>query len=95
LVKRLALAGAVTGGVERRGGFGVGVLIEEPVEGGEGAGVGLAQLPGLAWDRQGEAGGLSATEADVGVDAVGLGQGDVVDEQPEHALAFPSRGGRI
>jgi hypothetical protein len=32
----------VTGGVERRGGLRVGVLIEELVESGEGAGVGLA-----------------------------------------------------
>ena len=45
--ERLALAGAVTGGVERVGGLGVGVGVEEPVERGEGVGVGLADLPGL------------------------------------------------
>ena len=29
------------------------------------------------------------------VDLVGLGQGDVLDEQPDHAFAFPLRGGRV
>jgi hypothetical protein len=85
----------VSGGVERFGGFGVGVFIEEPVQRGQGVRVGFAQLPCLVWDRQGEAGGLPAAEADVGVDAVSLGQRDVVDEQPDHAFAFPLRGGRI
>src|SRR5207249_8290779 len=40
-------------------------------------------------------GGLPAAEADVRLDAVGLGQGDVLDEQPDHAFAFPLRGGRV
>jgi hypothetical protein len=31
--------------------------------------------------------GLSAAEADVQVDAIGLVQGDVVDEQADHAFA--------
>ena len=53
-----------------------GVLgVEEPVEGGEGVGVGLADLPGLRQDRDGETGGLSAAEPDVQVDTVGLVQG--------------------
>ena len=64
-VERLALAGAVTGGVERLGGLGVGVGVEELIERGEGVGVGLADLPGLGWDRGNEAGGLSAAEAHV------------------------------
>ena len=53
--ERFALAGAVTGDVERLGGLGVGVGVEEPVERGEGVGAGLAGLPGLGWDRDGEA----------------------------------------
>ena len=77
--ERLALAGAVTGGVERVGGLGVGVGVEVPVERGEGVGVGLAELPGLGRNRDGEAGGLPAAEPDVQVDAVGLVQRDVVD----------------
>ena len=68
----LAVAGAVTGGVERVGGFGVGVGVEEPVERGEGVGVGSAELPGFRRDRDGEAVGLPAAEADVQVDVVGL-----------------------
>ena len=39
-----------------------------------------------------EAVGLSAAEADVQVDAVGLVQGDVVDEQADHAFAVALRG---
>ena len=81
------LAGAVTGGVERVGGFSVGVGVEEPIKFGEGVGAGLAGLPGCGWDRHGEAVGLSAAEAHVQVDAVGLVQGDVVDEQADHAFA--------
>src|SRR4029077_16773336 len=63
--ERLALAGAVTGGVERVGGLGGGVWVEEASERGERVGVGLAELPGLGWDRGNEAGGLSAAEPDV------------------------------
>jgi hypothetical protein len=88
--KRLALAGAVTGVVKRLGGLGVGVGVEEPVEGGEGVGVGLAALPSFRRDRDNVAGGLSAVEADVQVDAVGLVQGDVVDQKADHAFAVPA-----
>ena len=66
------------------------VGVEEPVEGGEGVGVGLADLPGLRQDRDGETGGLSAAEPDVQVDTVGLVQGDVVDEA-DGACAVPLR----
>ena len=90
--ERFVLAGAVTGDVERVGGLGVGVGVEEPVELGDGVGAGLAGLPGCGWDRDGEAVGLSAAEADVQVDAVGLVQGDVVDEQADHAFAVPLLG---
>jgi len=58
-------AGAFPGGVERFGGLGVGVVVEEPIEQGEGVGVGLAGLPSGGRDGDGQAGGLSASEADV------------------------------
>ena len=89
------LAGAVAGGVEGVGGLGVGVIVEEPVEQGEYIGVGLAGGPGGGRDGDGQAGGLPAAEADVEVDLVGLGQGDVVDEQPGHALALALGGGWV
>ena len=38
---------------------------------------------------------LSAAEPDVQVDAVGLVQGDVVDEEADHAFAFPLRSIRV
>ena len=38
-------------------------------------------------DRDDEALGLSAAEADVQVDAIGLVQGNVVDEEADHAFA--------
>ena len=55
--------------------------VKEPMELGDGVGAGLAGLPGCGWDRDDEAVGLSAAEADVQVDAIGLVQGDVVDQQ--------------
>ena len=62
---------------------------------GEGVSVGLAGLPCGGRDGDGQAGGLSASEANVEVDLVGLVDGDVVDEQAGHAFAFPLRGGRV
>jgi hypothetical protein len=44
--ERLSVAGAVPGGIEGGGHLGVGVVVEEPVEQGEGCGVGLVELPG-------------------------------------------------
>jgi hypothetical protein len=93
--ERLVCAGAVSGGVERVGGLGVGVVVEEPVERGEGVGVGLAGLPARRGDRDGEAGGLSAAESDVEVDLVGLVEGDVVDDEPDHPFAFSLGGGGV
>lgn len=60
------MAGAVPGGVEGRGHLSVGVVVEEPVEQGEGGGVGLVELPGRGRDRDGEAPRLAALEPDVG-----------------------------
>ena len=85
----------MTGGVEPVGGFGVGVLVEQPVEHGEGVGVRLPGLPGVGRGRDGQGVGLSAAEADVGVDVVGLGERDVVDEQPDDPFTFPLRGGAV
>ncbi len=91
----LAFTGAVAGLVEQGGGLGVGMAVQEPVEQGEGVGVGLAGLPRLGWDRDRQAGGGTAAEADVQVDLVGLDQGDVVEQQPGDALAFLLGGGGI
>ena len=91
----LVLAGAVPGLVECVGGFAVGVVVEELVEEGEGVGVGLVGFPCFGWYGDGEAGGLSAAEADVEVDLVGFGEGDVVDEEPDHAFAFSLGGGGV
>ena len=84
-----------TCGVERFGGLGVGVGVEEPVERCDGVGAGLAGLPGCGRYRDGEAAGLSAAQAHVQVDAIGLVQGDVVDEQTDHAFTVPLRGVRV
>ena len=81
--------------VECVGGFAVGVVVEELVEEGEGVGVGLVGFPCFGWYGDGEAGGLSAAEADVEVDLVGFGEGDVVDEEPDHAFAFSLGGGGV
>ena len=90
--ERLGHAGAPAGGVELGGGLGVGVIVKELVEQLEGVGVGLAGLPGVERDRDGEAGCLPAAEADVEVDLVGLVDGDVLDQQSSDPFPFP--GGR-
>jgi len=95
LGERVSFAGAVAGLVELVRGLPVGVVVEKPVEQSDGVGVGLAGLPCGGRDRHGQAGCGAAAEADVQVDLVGLGQGDVLDHQPGHAFAFPRRGGRI
>src|ERR1700737_3742594 len=84
--ERFVLAGAVTGGVERVGGFGVGVGVQEPIEFGDGVLAGLAGLPGCGGDRDDGAGGFSAAEAGGGGGGVGFVQGDGVDEQADHAF---------
>ena len=91
----LAGAGVPAAGVELLGGLGVGVSVEQAVEQLEGVGVGLAGLPGVERDRDRQAGGLPAAEADVQVDLVGLVQGDVGDQQPRDPFAFAGWGGRV
>ena len=61
----LAGSGMMPGRVEDFGGLSVGVVVEEAVELLEGVSVGLTGLPGCERDGDGEAGGLSAFEADV------------------------------
>src|SRR5688500_14850332 len=86
--ERLAVAGEMAGGVEGIGDLGVSVVVEKPVELGEGGGVGLIELPSPGRDRRGEARRLAAFEPDVKVDHVGLVEGDVLDEETDHALAL-------
>ncbi len=76
------------GGVEAVGCFAVGVIVEETVEQGERVGVGLAGLCRGRGDRDGEAGGLPAAEADVEMDLFGLDDRDVFDEEAGHAFSF-------
>ena len=82
-------------GVELGGGLGVGVIVEQPVEQRERVGVRLPQVPRAGWDRDREAGGLAAAEADVEVDLVGLVEGDVFDQEAGDAFAFALRGGGV
>ena len=88
-------AGAAAGGVELCGGLAVGVVIEQAVEHREGVGVGLAGFPGVERDRDREAGGLPAAEADVQVDLIGFVEGDVLDQQAGDPFAFPGGCGGV
>ena len=86
--ERLVGARAAAGGVELFGGLAVGVIVEQSVEHREGVGVGLSCFPGAERDRDREAGGLPAAEADVQVELIGLVERDVLDQQAGDPFAF-------
>ena len=82
--------------VEDGGDFGVGVVVQEPVDLGDDLGECAALFPGALGDRQGQGAVLAAGQADVGGDGVvGAGDGDVGDQQSGDAFAFPGGGGRV
>ena len=86
--ERLAVEGPEVLGVEDRGDLAFGVFVEELVDLGDQLGRGFALLTDGGREREREAGGLPASEADVKVDLVGAVQRDVVDQQPRDAFAF-------
>jgi hypothetical protein len=82
--------------VEDDGDLAGGVLVEQVVDGGDDLGGGPALIPDEqgGWDGEGVV--LAAGQAGVRGDGVaGLGDGDVGEQQPGDALAFPGRGGRV
>jgi hypothetical protein len=82
--------------VEDGGDLGMGVAVEELVDGGDGFGGGLAELGGCGRDGQGEGAGLAGGEPDVrGDGGAGAGDGDVSEQQPGDALALAGRGGGV
>jgi len=95
-VEGAAFAAGQAAVVEDGGDLGVGVAVEELVDGGDGFGGGLAELGGGGRDGQGEGAGLAGGEPDVRGDGVaGAGDGDVGEQQPGDALAFAGRGGGV
>src|ERR1035441_7802563 len=93
---RAALAAGQARVGEDAGGLGVGVAVQELVDGGDDDGGGLAELRGGRRDGQGEGGVLAGGQADVSGDGVaGPGDGDVGEQQPGDALAFPGGGGGV
>ena len=82
--------------VEDAGDLGVGVVVEELVDGGDGGGGGFAELGGGGRDGHGEGVVLAGGQADVRGDGVaGPGDGDVGEQQPGDALAFAGGGGGV
>ena len=95
-VEGAAFAAGQAAVVEDAGDLGVGVAVEELVDGGDGCGGGLAELGGGGRDGQGEGAVLAGGQADVRGDGVaGPGDGDVGEQQPGDALAFAGRGGGV
>ena len=95
-VERAAFAAGHAAGVEDAGDLGVGVVIEELVDGGDCLGGGFAHLGCGRRDRHGQGAVLSAGQADVRGDGVpGPGDGDVGEQQPGDALALAGRGGGV
>ena len=91
----LSGAGSSSGLVELFGGLGVGVIVEQLVDQLERVGIGLAGLPDRWWERHRQRVCLPAFEACVRGDVLVAGEGDVFDEQPDHAFALALRGGGI
>src|ERR1019366_3263851 len=95
-VEGAAFAAGQAAVVEDAGDLGVGVAVEELVDGGDGLGGRLAELGGGGRDGQGDGAGLAGGEADVRGDGVpGPGDGDVGEQQPGDALALAGRGGGV
>jgi len=93
--ERKSGAGDETGSGQGGRDAGVGVVVEEPVDFGHDADACPPGVGGSEWQVEGQAGGLSTLEPDVHADLVVAAQGDVLDEQPEHAFAFPLGGARV
>jgi len=81
--------------VEQFGNLGIGVTIEKCIATGDGLGRGLTELPCREGQRSFNAGGLPTAQAHVDVDGVGLVNGDIFDEQSDHALSLPLWSRRI
>ena len=82
--------------VEDVGDLAVGVVIEQTVDLGDGAGWGLPEFPGGPGQREREGVVLPAAEPDVcGEGLGGSGHRDVGEQEPGDALAFPGRGGGV
>ena len=81
--------------VEDLGDLRVGVAIEEPIDLGHDGGIGPPEIGGIAGQGQPDGPDDAAAEADVGDDLVSAHQGDVVEQQPDHALALPLRRGGV
>ena len=69
-VEGVAFAAGQAAVVEDAGDLGVGVVIEELIDGGDGGGGGFAELRGVRRDGQGEGGVLACGQADVRGDGV-------------------------
>src|ERR1035438_4911838 len=95
-VEGAAFAAGQAALVEDGGDVGVGVVVEELVDGGDDLGRGLPDGPAGPGGGEGEGVVLAAGQADVGGDGVaGAGHGDVGEQQPGDALAFPGWGGGV
>jgi hypothetical protein len=89
-VERAAFAAGQAAVVEDAGDLGVGVVIEELIDGGDDGGGGLAELRGVRRGGQGEGVVLAGGQADVRGDGVaGPGDGDVGEQQPGEPPALP------
>ena len=75
--------------------LGVGVVVEQAVDFGDHGRIDLAQLSCVEWQGQMKAVGGATSKADQGDDLVSAQQGDVFQQEPDHALALTLRHGRI
>jgi len=71
------------------------VVVEEAVDLGDDRCRRAAHVGSAERCRDGEAGGLACFEADVHGDVVTAQEGDVVDEEANHAFAFPVGRARV
>lgn len=95
-VEGAAVAAGEAALVEDVGDLAVRVVVQKPVDLGDGVGWGLAEFPGVFGHREHEAVVGAAAQADVCGDLVGgSGHGDVGEEQSGDAFALSGWGGWV
>lgn len=93
--KLLRNAGAMAALIEDCRNLGLSVIVEESIDFSDDGGIGFAELRRAERERDPEGVRGSAAKAHVGNDLVRSQEGDVLEKEPDHALALAVRDTRV